>query len=333
MLDRLLVLLHDNSSRLLATLLVLALAFPLSGVGSYLIYLVTLAFILSISALGMNIILGYAGQFNLAHAGFMAIGAYAVGILTVDHRWGFWPAFLVAGPLAALFGFGGGVISLRLKGHFFSIFTLCLGYIVYLIIEKADGLTHGTVGIIDIPAPPGFGPLNLGKPVPLYYLALAFLLAALFLKHRIVTSLLGRAFIAVRNSEDLAQALGVNLMRTKVIAFTLSTFYAGVAGALYAGFVRFIGPAIALEGNTFELVMFILVGGVGTLFGPLLGTITLTTLTESLQFLKELRMVVFAPLLVALVIFFPQGVLGYARERIARLEARRRAEEARDAGA
>ena len=321
MLDAVILWLDARKPALLGALFAFALVFPFLAPNSYFIYVMSLAFIMAISAAGLNLILGYTGQLNLAHAGFMAIGAYTVGILTVDYKVGFWLAFALSGVVSALFGFLGGVLSLRLKTHYFSIFTLCVGFIIYLVLEKFDHFTHGTVGIMGIPAPTGIGSLKFDTPVAQYYLVLGFLVAALWTMHRIVRSLLGRSFMAVRNSEDLAEALGINLMRTKVIAFVLSTFYAGLAGGLYAGFVRFLGPSLALESLTFELVMFILVGGIGTLFGPLLGALILTWLTESLQFLQDFRMVVFGPMLILLVMFFPQGLIGYAGERLARHRA------------
>lgn len=300
---------------LLFLLFVLAVVFPMIAANDYYIYVMSLAYIMAIAAVGLNLILGYTGQLNLAHAGFMAIGAYTVGILTVDYGVPYWIAFVLAGMASAVIGFFAGLVSLRLKGHFFSIFTLCVGFIIYLIIEKWEGLTHGTVGIIDIPAPAGIGPIRFDNTWSQYYLVLSFLVLSLWLMSRIVHSLLGRAFIAIRNSEDLAETLGINLMRTKVLAFVLSTFYAGLAGALYAGFVRFIGPGMALESHTFDMIAFILVGGIGTLFGPLLGAILLTWLTQSLQFLQDYRMIVFGPLLILLVMYFPQGLIGYYRER------------------
>jgi branched-chain amino acid transport system permease protein len=306
---------------LLAVLLVLAIVFPMLAANDYYIYVMSLAYIMAIAAVGLNLILGYTGQLNLAHAGFMAIGAYTVGILTVDYGVPYWIAFVVAGLLSAIVGFFAGLLSLRLKGHFFSIFTLCVGFMIYLIIEKWDALTHGTVGIIDIPPPTGIGPIRFDNTWSQYYLVLFFLVVSLWLMSRIVHSLLGRAFVAIRNGEDLAETLGINLMRTKVLAFVLSTFYAGMAGALYAGFVRFIGPAMALESHTFDMIAFILVGGIGTLFGPLLGAVLLTWLTQSLQFLQDFRMIVFGPLLILLVMYFPQGLIGYWRERQARRAA------------
>lgn len=299
-------------------LALLALAFPLFAQNNYLISVATQAFIMAIAALGLNLITGYTGQFNLAHGAFMAVGAYTVGILTVDHQVPFWIAFLLAGIVTALVGFFIGILSLRLKGHYFSIFTLCVSYIMYLLIEKWESLTHGPVGIMGIPAPTGIGPLQFGTPLSQYYLVLAFLAFGVWIMARIVHSLLGRSFMAVRNSDELAEALGIDLMRTKTLSFVLSVTYAGFAGALYAGQVRFLGPDLASEVVTFDLIMFVLVGGVGTLLGPLVGTFLVIWLTQGLQFLQDYRMVVFGPVLIALIIFLPDGLVGTWLKRRAR---------------
>ena len=158
-----------------ALLAAIALVFPLFAQNNYLISVATQTFIMAIAALGLNLITGYTGQFNLAHGAFMAVGAYTVGILTVDHQVPFWIAFLLAGCVTALLGYFVGLLSLRLKGHYFSIFTLCVSYIMYLLIEKWESLTHGPVGIMGIPAPTGIGPLQFGTPLSQYYLVLAFL--------------------------------------------------------------------------------------------------------------------------------------------------------------
>ena len=312
-------------------LLLIALAFPLFAQNNYLISVATQAFIMVIAALGLNLITGYTGQFNLAHGAFMAVGAYTVGILTVDHHVPFWIAFLLAGVVTALIGFFVGILSLRLKGHYFSIFTLCVGSIMYLLIEKWESLTHGTVGIMGIPAPSGIGPVQFGTPLSQYYLVLAFLAFGIWIMARIVRSLLGRSFMAVRNSDELAEALGVDLMRTKTLSFVLSVVYAGLAGALYAGQVRFLGPDLASEVVTFDLVMYVLVGGIGTLLGPLVGTFLVIGLTQSLQFLQDYRMVVFGPVLIALIIFLPDGIVGTWLKRRARRAHTSSAEQAKAA--
>lgn len=291
-------------------LFALGLAFPLLARNDYHLTVMSTAYIFAIATVGLNLITGYTGQFNLAHSGFMAVGAYTVGILTVDYQVPFWIAFALSGVVAAGLGFFVGIVSLRLKGHYFSIFTLCVGYIMFLVIEKWEGLTHGTVGIIGIPAPSAIGPLTFDSPRALYYLVFFFLVLGVWVMHRITTSLLGRTFMAIRNSDELAESLGINLMRNKLLAFLLSVFYAGVAGGLYAGFVRFLGPGLAGVDHSFDMTMYMLVGGLGTLLGPLLGALTVPWLTQYLQFLQEYRFIVFGPLLVLLVIFLPHGIVG-----------------------
>jgi len=291
-------------------LLVLALAFPFLAGNDYHLTVMSTAYIYAIATIGLNLITGYTGQYNLAHSGFMAIGAYTVGILTVDHGMSFWLAFALSGFVSAGIGFFVGLVSLRLKTHFFSIFTLCVGYIMYLLIEKWESLTHGTVGIMGIPAPENIGALDFSEPRTQYYLVLFFLVASLWVMHRIVHSLLGRTFMAIRNGDELAQALGINLMRNKLLAFMLSVFFSGLAGGLYAGYVRFLGPGVASVEHTFDMTMYMLVGGIGTLLGPLLGAISVPWLTQYLQVLQEYRFVVFGPVLVLLVIFLPYGIVG-----------------------
>ena len=302
-------------------LIALALVFPYMVSNTYFLSVMTQSYIFAIAALGLNLITGYTGQFNLAHGGFMAIGAYAVGLLTTDYQWGFWTAFAAAGAICGVIGYLVGVISLRMTGHVFSIFTLCVGYIIYLLIEKWEVVTHGAVGVMGIPAPTGFGGLEFDSAKGQYYLVLVFLIVGAYIMHRIVHSLLGRSFVAVRNSEALAEALGIPLARTKRLAFVLSVIYAGLAGGLYAGVVRFLGPDLAATHHTFELVMFMLVGGIGTILGPILGSILVPWLTQSLQFLQDYRMVVFGPVLILLLIFVPNGIVGTILHRRARRAA------------
>lgn len=291
-------------------LLGMALVFPFLASNEYQVYVMASAFVWAIAVYGLNIITGYCGQLNLAHGGFFAIGAYTLGLLTADAGWSFWPAFLAALLMSALLGFVLGLVSLRLKEHYFAIFTLCVGFIIYLLMDKWESLTHGAVGVRDIAAPYGFGLVDFTETVPFYYLVLVFLVLAIGFAGRLSRSLLGRTFMAIRNGDELAQSLGINLMRNKVLAFVLSTVYAGLAGALYAAMVRFIGPEEASIVHTFDMITYLLVGGIGTLAGPLLGTLSIVWITQSLQFLEEYRMILFGPLLVVLVIFFPRGLCG-----------------------
>ena len=311
------------SAIIAGVVLLIGLVFPAFAPNSYYLSVRSLAFINALAALGLNLIAGYTGQLNLAHAGFMAVGAYTVGILTVDHGVPYWIAFLAAGVTSTALGLVVGVISLRLKTHYFAVFTLCVGTILYLVIEKWDGLTRGVVGIMDIPAPPGIGPVSFGSPIGQYYLVLAMLALGVWLMARVVRSLVGRSYVAIRNGEDLAQALGIDLMRTKVAAFMLSTCYAGIAGALYAGYVRFLGPDLANATHSFDMITFTLVGGIGTLAGPIVGAVLVSWLTQSLQALQDYRMVVFGPVLILIIIYAPNGIVGAIERAVARRRAAR----------
>jgi branched-chain amino acid transport system permease protein len=291
-------------------LIAAGIAFPMLAGNDYHLTVMSTAYIFAIATIGLNLITGYTGQFNLAHAGFMAVGAYTLGILTVDYEVHFWIAFVLSGVVTVLVGLPLGWVSLRLKGHYFSIFTLCVGTILYLVIEKWESLTHGTVGIIGIPGPSAVGPLTFDTPTKLYYLVLFFLVIGVWVMRRIVNSLMGRTFVAIRNGDDLAEALGVNLMRNKLTAFLLSVLYAGLAGGLYAGFVRFLGPDLAGAAHAFDMTMYMIIGGLGTLLGPLLGSLMVPWITQYMQFLQEYRFLIFGPILIALVIFVPHGIVG-----------------------
>lgn len=289
----------------------LALLFPLVfSENRYVLHVMTIGFIYIISIYGMNILAGFTGQLNLAHAGFFAIGAYAVGILTTKAGLNFWLALFLSILLTCTIGFILGAIALRTKEHFFAIYTLIVGYLIYLLIDKWDELTGGVRGLIGIPVPDPIGPITFTSAVSMYYLVLFFLVLAIFVAVRIVHSLTGRTYIAIRNSEELAQTLGINTRTNKLVSFVISVGFAALAGGLYASLLRFIGPEIAGTSMVFTFLMYLIVGGIGTLSGPVVGTMLFVWLEQSLQGFQEYRMLIFGPILVLIVIFYPTGLVG-----------------------
>ncbi|MEH7546667.1 MULTISPECIES: branched-chain amino acid ABC transporter permease [Bacillaceae] len=290
--------------------ILLTIIFPLLSDNNYLIHIMTTSFIWMIGVYGLNLLAGYTGYLSLAHAGFFAIGAYSLGILTVKAGMNFWLAFLLSLLITSLIGLFVGLIALRTKEHFFAIYTLCLGYIIYLVIDKWESLTEGVRGLIGIPAPAGIGPITFETEVSYYYLVLFFLLLVVLIMYRIIHSLSGRTYIAIRNSEELAQTIGISTMKNKLTVFVLSTLFAGLSGALYASFVRFIGPDIGSISITFDLLTYLLVGGIGTLSGPIVGTLIIVWLSQYLQDFQENRMLIFGPVLTLLIIFYPRGLVG-----------------------
>ncbi|WP_396654877.1 branched-chain amino acid ABC transporter permease [Mesobacillus jeotgali] len=299
-----------NKRNIILTLMLFAIVFPFVTQNDYFIHVMTLSFIWMIGVYGLNLLAGYTGYLSLAHAGFFAVGAYSLGLLTVKAQMNFWTAFVLALMITSILGFLVGLIALRTKEHFFAIYTLCVGYILYLVIDKWDSLTEGVRGLIGIPAPANIGPISFETPLSQYYLVLVILLVVILIVYRIVHSLTGRTYIAIRNSEDLAQTIGISTMKNKLEAFVLSTFFAGLSGALYASFIRFIGPDIGNIVITFDLLTYLLIGGIGTLSGPIVGTVLVVWISQQLQFLQDYRMLIFGPILTLLVIFYPRGIAG-----------------------
>ncbi|AXI10218.1 branched-chain amino acid ABC transporter permease [Oceanobacillus sp. 143] len=304
-------------------ILVIALFMPFIVPNEYILHVLALVCIWSISVYGINIFTGYTGNLSLAHIGFFAIGAYTLGILTVKAGWNFWIALLAACVLATILGILVGLISLRTNGHFFAIYTMCVGYIIYLIIDKWDSLTGGVRGLIGIPSPSPIGPIRFDSLTAHYYLLLFFLILTIFITKRIVQSLLGRTFIAIRNSEELALTIGISTKKNQLLAFVISCFFASLSGALYASFIRFIGPEIGSTFLGFEMLIYLIIGGIGTISGPVIGTLLIVFLTQSLQFLQEYRMLIFGPILLLIVIFYPQGIAGAINDLTSRLRRRK----------
>jgi len=287
----------------------LALVIPLLTDNSYYLHILISIFIFTIATSGMNVITGYTNQLSLAHAGFFGIGAYAYGLLMTKAGFSFVPALVSAILVTGVLGVAVGIVSLRMKGHHFAIFSLCVGVILLLVIEKWESLTEGVRGLLGIPIPQ-IGPIQFDTLSSQYYLILFFLLLTAWMNRRIIHSLVGRTFQSIKNSEELAEALGIHVMRNKLLSFVLATMQAGLAGALYAGYIRFIGPDIASVDHTFDMLLYLLVGGMGTLWGPFVGTALVTVVMQFLQSWQEYRMMIFGPLLVLIVMYFPYGIIG-----------------------
>jgi len=312
---------QSQSMRRYAFLLIIVFAFtiPLFVTSRFYLHVLIMCCIWGMAATSMNLIMGYTGQVNLAHGAFFGIGAYASGLLILKLGFNFWFAMLVACLITVLVGFFMGVLALRTKGSYFAIGTMCFNVIVTVIIDSWDTLTEGARGLLGIPRPPSI-PLLFGKEisfsslVPNYYLVLVFLLFTLFVVHRIVHSMMGKSFAAVRGNEELAESLGINAMGTKLMSFLISTFLAGLAGVLYAAYIGFLSPEISDYHVTFELLVFCLIGGLGTLVGPLIGAFILTIVSELLHGLAFPRLVIYGFLLIIIIIFLREGIAGGVRK-------------------
>jgi branched-chain amino acid transport system permease protein len=295
-------------------LLALALALPVLITSRYHFQIVIMGCLFSIATLSMNLILGYTGQASLAHAGFFGIGAYGVALMTKEGL-SFWLALPLSALLAAAIGFLIGLPTLRSRGSYFAISTLCFGVIISIVAGNWIGLTGGYTGIVGIPLPnpisiPGIGELVLQSQTAQYYLVLAFLLLTLLVMHRLVFSLLGLSFMAIRNNEVLAGAVGINPFAGKLLSFVVANFFAGLAGGIYASLIGSISPSTASIELTFSWLVYLLLGGAATLAGPIIGAFVIPVIMENLQFLEGYRMIIFGALLIVVIIYFPRGIMG-----------------------
>jgi branched-chain amino acid transport system permease protein len=299
-------------------LIIAAFTIPFFVTSRFLLHIMIMCCIWAMAATSMNLIMGYTGQVNLAHGAFFGIGAYSAGLLILKLGINFWPALLLACAITVVFGFLIGLLALRTKGSYFAIGTMCFNVIVTVIIDSWEGLTEGARGLLGIPRPPPI-PLPFGKEIAFtsvaanYYLILVSLLLTILVIYRIVHSMLGRSFMAVRGNEELAESLGMNAMRAKLLSFLISTFFAAWAGVLYATYIGFLSPEISDYHVTFELLTFCLIGGLGTMAGPLIGAFILTITSELLHGIAVPRMVAYGFVLIIIMIFLRGGIMGGAR--------------------
>ncbi len=300
---------------------------PGVSISPYFLQVICLAGINIILAVSLNLINGFTGQFSIGHAGFMAIGAYSSAFLTVtfgeriQKALGFLPSFgrdsvllllglSIAALLAAIAGFIVGVPSLRLRGDYLAIVTLGFGEIIRVFILNIDAV-GGARGFSGIPRLANFFWIYL------------FAAATILVVYRIVHSSFGRTLVAIREDEIAAEAMGVHTTRAKVISFVVSSAMAGVAGGLFAHYLMYIHTNSFTFLKSFEIIIMIVIGGLGSISGSVLGAVLFIGLTEGLREFAQYRMIVFSLLLIVIMIVRPQGILGH-KEFVTFLTRRRR---------
>ncbi len=289
-------------------LLVFALIGPQVIHQTYILHLMVLCAIYAGLACSLNLILGYTGLFSLAHAAFFGIGAYGTGIIVGKLGLPIWLGFLVAGCAACLLGMIIAIPSLHLRGDYLAIVTLGFGQIVRLIELNEQWLTNGAMGITAIRKPELFG-MKFGK-VEFFYFALAVTLIIMLAIYRIVHSRVGRALIAIREDDMAAQAIGINIRNYKVLAFGVGTFCAGLMGSVYAHYISFVSPDQYTFQISVNIFCMVILGGMGTNIGPVLGAIVITLLPEVMRTFDAYRMIIVGLMMVLCMIFRPQGILG-----------------------
>jgi branched-chain amino acid transport system permease protein len=281
----------------------------------YYVHILIMAGIFAILALSLNLLLGYTGQLSLGHAAFFGIGAYTSALLALRLNWPGWAGLVAAVVLAGIAGYGIGKISLKLRGAYFVLVTISFAGVIYLVSVNWMELTNGPLGLPGVPplevTIPGLLNLSFRSKPAYYYVVLTVAAGAYFVCSRLVHSRIGRAFIALRENEALAESVGINVTRYLVLAAVVSAAMAGAAGSLYAHYTRFVSPEVFLFTYTITMVIMVVGGGKGTLAGPVVGAVLFTALPEALREATswQWQMLLYGILLILTVFFLPKGVV------------------------
>ncbi len=295
---------------LLAIGAVFLLVFPFVF-STYQINIMTTAMIYIMLGLGLNIVVGVAGLLDLGYVAFYAVGAYSYSLLNLHFGLGFWAALPIGGLMGALFGTLLGFPVLRLRGDYLAIVTLGFGEIIRLILENWSDFSQGPSGISNIPRPGFFGmTMSLETSITyLYYLMIVLVLFTIFVVNRLQNSRIGRAWFALKEDEIACQAMGIDKARVKLTAFAIGATWAGMAGVIFAAKTTFVNPASFTFLESAIILCIVVLGGMGSIVGVIIGALILILLPEYLRPFADYRMLAFGALLVITMIFRPQGII------------------------
>ncbi len=276
-------------------------------IDAYTAQILTLAAINTIMAISVNIICGITGQLSLGQAGFMAIGAYSCIIFTQNLGIPMYLSIILAGLFTAITSFFIGFPTLKLKGDYLAIVTLGFGEIIRVLLVNFKDLTGGPNGKrFEDPAAVN---MTLNADVAWYVIIISLVILIILLQN-FLRSTYGRAILAVREDETAAASSGIGVFRYKMIGFVVASFVAGIGGALYAPFLAFIKPDLASFNRSIDYLIFVVLGGMGSITGSVIAAFTLTFLQEFLRFLQDFRLIIYPIILILVMLFRPQGLLG-----------------------
>lgn len=308
-------LIKENKKKAILILLVLAAIFPHLTDNNYFIYIGVTVVLYMILASALNIILGYTFQYLIGFAGFFAIGAYTTAILSTRTEINFLIILLISGFMCSIFSILLGIPTYRLGGIFFAFASLGFGEIIRLTIINWETLTRGTFGIPGIPSPEIFN-LQISTNTRFFYFGLIILILHLFMSYRIINSRVGRAWISLRENEAAAKSMGVDTLKYKLLNLMYGTFWAGIGGGFYAYFSRYVSPDTFVLDEGFRIFAMVLVGGMGTLVGPLIGSGLLTLLPQIFREFSRYQLVIYGIAILLIMHYRPQGLFGDSRTNV-----------------
>jgi branched-chain amino acid transport system permease protein len=282
----------------------------------YVLHIAIMVLFFAVLATSLNLLVGYVGEFSLGHTAFLGMGAYTAALCATHLGWPMWLTLPAGGIVAGITGLLVGAITLRLQGPFFVIVTLAFAEVLRLTANNWIALTNGPMGLVGIPQPAWLsGAGTIEAKLFYYYVAVLLLAIAVYLSYRLVYSNAGRAAVAVRENRYVAQSVGIRPLTYALTALGLGAFLTGMAGAFYAHYISFVGPEVFGFSFMLSMIIMVLVGGKGTLLGPLLGALLITFLEEYLREAKELRLSIFGAAVMAVVLFMPRGLMGFLLRR------------------
>lgn len=302
---------HIRHHRLMWILFLLAaaLVLPLVLTNNYHLGIATRILMYMILASAVNVMNGYSGQFAIGHAGFLCVGAYTAAILMTRAGMNFFLVLPLAGMVTALFGLLVSFPIGKLSGIYLGFVTLGFSEIVRIVCLNWTPVTGGPMGIKAIQGPSLFG-FSLQSPKGYYYIIFVMLVLMVFCTAKILKSRTGRAWISIRENEAAAASLGIQTARYKTMNIMYATFWEGCAGAFMATYYHFVDSSMFVTDESFNILSMAIVGGMGTLAGPIVGAVVINIITEAFRFLSEYRMVIYALLIIAMMWLRPQGIAG-----------------------
>ncbi|MBX9459704.1 MAG: branched-chain amino acid ABC transporter permease [Rhizobium sp.] len=306
-----------NTSRTALTLVTVGIVLAVIGAffaSNYILYVATAAAWLAVLAISFDVLIGYTGYLSLAHGALYGVGAYATANLTSKYGVNFWLALLLSGIIAAAVGTFVAGLAFRTRGLYFAVLTLGIGLIGYQLFVVLEIWTGGIMGFVGIPSPPQPFGLEMDQSRYNLLLTLLFVWITYLASFIFVRSPIGVACIAIREDQTLARAVGMKINEARLSAFAFSSFFAGIAGSLFASMSNFVGPdSFNVLTAGFQLVVTVVVGGMGTLWGPILGAILLTSLPEVLRGASHYSLLAYGIMLLVVIMFAPRGLAGMLR--------------------
>ncbi len=287
-------------------------------VGPYWSHVLGYIALYALLGIGLNIVVGFAGLLDLGYVAFFAVGAYTYAMLASPHfgyHFSFWMLIPLCLALGAITGVLIGISVLRMRGDYLAIVTLGFGEIIRILINNMDKLTNGPKGIWQIDPPEIFSH-KLIRPIEYYYLILIFCIVSFFIMNRLSNSRIGRAWIAMREDEEAAQAMGVDILKYKLLAFGTGAAFAGVGGIIFAARQGSIFPADFTLMVSINVLLIVILGGMGSITGIILGSFILVGLPEVLRALRDYRLLIFGALLIIVMIFRPEGFIKARRRKL-----------------